>query len=599
MPTPPDFLPPGATCCPEGVHFKVWAPNARQAWVTGAFHDGEPAQQMLDSQAGGWWQGFVPGIGPGTRYKFRLDTGEGCVDRIDPCARAVTNSVGDGVVVDHTAFDWQGDAFDCPPHHRLAIYEMHIGSFNPSTAERPGGFHEAIERLPHLRRLGINAVQVMPVAEFAGDRSWGYNPAHLFAVESAYGGPDAFRTFVREAHRLGLAVILDVVYNHFGPSDLDLWRFDGWHEGEGGGIYFYNDHRAETPWGATRPDYGRAEVRGFIRDNAMMWMDEYHVDGLRMDMTLYMRSIGGGEGDDLPDGWSLMQWLTSEIRARHPRAITISEDLRDLPAVTAPAEAGGAGFHAQWDARFVHPVRAAVIDADDARRSMDAVAGAVAHRYGDDAFSRVIYSESHDEVANGKSRIPHEIAGDDVGHWAAQKRSALAAALVCTAPGIPMLFQGQEFLQGGWFRDDVPLDWDQSTTFRGMVRLYRDLLALRLDRDGCSAGLSGHGVQVFHVNDAMNMLAFHRWDQGGPGDSVVVVVNLSADSRGDYRIGLPASGRWRVRFNSDASAYGDAGHDEGSAEVTADGDGQDGLPSSGVLGLAPYAVLVLSQDRGC
>ena len=129
----------------------------------------------------------------------------------------------------------------------------------------------------------------MPLAEFAGELSWGYNPACIFAVETDYGGPLGFKRFVKAVHQAGMGVILDVVYNHFGPSDLDLWQFDGWSENGLGGIYFYNDWRAETPWGSTRPDYGRKEVRQFIRDNAMMWLEEYHVDGLRLDMTLYMR----------------------------------------------------------------------------------------------------------------------------------------------------------------------------------------------------------------------------------------------------------------------------------------------------------------------
>jgi len=192
----------------------------------------------------------------------------------------VTNSVGHGIIYDHGAFDWEGDDFHLAGHHELVIYELHIGSFYTRTDE-VGTLELAMDKFDHLVRLGVNVVQVMPIAEFAGDYSWGYNPAHIFAVESAYGGPDAFKTFVKEAHRRGLAVVLDVVYNHFGPSDLDLWQFDGWSENDKGGIYFYNDARSVTPWGDTRPDYGREEVRRFIHDNAMMWLHDYHVDGLR------------------------------------------------------------------------------------------------------------------------------------------------------------------------------------------------------------------------------------------------------------------------------------------------------------------------------
>src|SRR5690606_26965584 len=231
----------------------------------------------------------------------------------------------------------------------------------------------------HLRRLGVNAVQLMPAMEFAGDLSWGYNPAHIFAIESSYGGPEGFRKFVRAAHEAGIAVILDVVYNHFGPSDLDLWRFDGWGEEGKGGIYFYNDWRSDTPWGDTRPDYGRPEVRQFIRDNALYWLDEYGIDGLRFDMTLYMRTVKGDEGDEgdaLEDGWSLMRWINEEIADRFPGRITIAEDLRSKEAITERAEDGGAGFGAQWDAEFAHPIREVLIEPDDGQRDMQVVARA-------------------------------------------------------------------------------------------------------------------------------------------------------------------------------------------------------------------------------
>ena len=350
----------GAMVHALGTSFRVWAPHADGVGLKGTFNDWNDQSHPLQREEGGCWATDVPGVQAGAQYKFRLALGKDQFDRIDPRAQEVTNSVGAGVVVDHGTFDWQGVEFTAPPLNALVIYEMHIGSFNAPQYGQPGNFAQAMERLEHLKKLGIAAVQLVPVAEFAGDYSWGYNPAHIFAVESGYGGPDALKLFVREAHRQAIAVILDVVYNHFGPSDLDLWRFDGWSENDKGGIYFYNDHRAETPWGATRPDYGRNEVREFIRDNALMWLREYRVDGLRMDMTLFMRSIGGGVGDELPDGWSLMQWLNSEIRAQHPAAITISEDLRDNAAITDAADNGGAGFHAQWDASFVHPVRTAL-----------------------------------------------------------------------------------------------------------------------------------------------------------------------------------------------------------------------------------------------
>ena len=310
------------------------------------------------------------------------------------------------------AFDWGDDAFHQATGNELVIYEMHVGTFNVKEEGQPGTLDSAIDKLPYLQQLGINAVEVMPIAEFAGDFSWGYNPAHPFAVASIYGGPDALKRFVKAAHAQGIAVIVDVVYNHLGPSDLDLWQFDGWSENEKGGIYFYEDRRANTPWGETRPDYGRDEVRRYLRDNALMWFEEYHADGLRWDMIAYIKSIDGSDdnpANDIPEGWSLMQWINVEIKQRFPGKISIGESMKNNPWIIKEVGAGGAGFNAQWDAEFVHPVRQAVIIRDDRARDLGAVSRAIDHRYDLDVFRRIIYTESHDEVANGGARVPEEI----------------------------------------------------------------------------------------------------------------------------------------------------------------------------------------------
>jgi 1,4-alpha-glucan branching enzyme len=586
----------GAIPLDQGVAFRVWAPNAQQVAVIGDFNEWNKTAHPMKSEGNGYWYTSLADAQVGQEYRYHLTTPFGEFSRIDPYARAATNSIGNGIIVDPDAFDWEGDDFSAADWNQLVIYEMHIGSFTPDAGQTPGAFEKVLTQLDHLKRLGVNAVQIMPVAEFAGDRSWGYNPAHIFAVEGAYGGPDGLKHFVKEMHRNGLAVILDVVYNHFGPSDLDLWRFDGWSEHDGGGIYFYNDHRADTPWGRTRPDYGRSEVRSFIHDNAMMWLREYHMDGLRMDMTIYIRTVNGPGAPDLPEGWSLLQWINSDIAQKFPGHITIAEDLQNNEWLTKPVGAGGAGFGAQWDAAFVHPIRAAVIAADDAARSMPAIAAAIGLKYNNAAFQRIIYSESHDEVANGKARVPSEISPDDHTNWFAQKRSTLAAALVFTAPGIPMLFQGQEFLQGEWFRDDAPLDWDQQEEYQGIVRLYRDLIRLRLNRDNLTRGLTGQNVHIHHVNDDNNVIAFYRWEAGGPGDEVVVVANFANATYEGYQIGLPANGLWKVRFNSDSRFYGQDFGDYHSPDVTANEDKYDGLPHHGLINIGPYSVLILSQD---
>jgi 1,4-alpha-glucan branching enzyme len=389
-----------------------------------------------------------------------------------------------------------------------------------------------------------------------------------------------------------MAVIQDVVYNHFGPSDLDLWQFDGWSEDGKGGIYFYNDWRSETPWGDTRPDYGRAEVRQYIHDNALMWLREFHLDGLRYDMTPYIRSVRA-DGEPLVEGWSLLRWVNESIREEFPGKILIAEDMHKDPRITQTDD-DGAAFHAQWDSSFVHPVREAVITPDDGNRSMKEVMEAVTMRYNDDAFHRVIYTESHDEVANGQARVPSEI---DEGHptgWYAQKRSTVGAALALTSPGIPMIFQGQEFLEGGWFRDDVPVDWAQNEEFHGVVRLYRDVIHFRRNLAGVTRGLTGHQTEILHADEDLNTLAYHRFAEGGPRDSTVVVVNLSHRAVEGLPLRLPATGTWRLRLNSDAKIYSEAFGDGAAGDLEAREEAGFGVFAT--VDVPPYSVLIYSQD---
>jgi 1,4-alpha-glucan branching enzyme len=578
-----------------GVTFRVWAPHAQRVSVIGSFNGWDIDKHPLQTEEKGYWFADVPDARVGDEYKFLLSTEKGDFKRIDPYACEVTSSVGNAIVHDPN-FDWQGDDFHLSAWNELVIYELHVGTFNDQEdVNNSGMFPSVTARLGHLKKIGINAIQIMPVGEFAGERSWGYNPAHIFSVELTYGGPLGFKRFVKHAHQKGIAVILDVVYNHLGPSDLDLWQFDGWSENNRGGIYFYNDDRAITPWGETRPDYGRDEVREYLRDNVFMWLEEYHVDGIRFDCTQFIRTVDGSNNHDLPEGWTLLQWINDQVSGKYPGRITIAEDLQNNRWLTKDVGAGGAGFGAQWDANFVHPIRLAVVTPQDEQRSLSAIRDAICYHYNDDAFDRVIYSESYDEVANGRARVPQEISPNDPKGWHARKRSTLAAAMVFTAPGIPLLFQGQEFLEGEWFRDTVPLDWDQSEEFHGIVRLYRDLIRLRLNHDGFTRGLCGQFTQVYHLNDESKIIAFHRWDKGGPADDVVVVANFSHEPQDGYVIGFPAAGTWKLRFNSDWQGYNDDFQGHPSTDVTAEAGENDGFPFHAPLSVGSYSVLIFSQ----
>ncbi|MEM9065384.1 MAG: alpha-amylase family glycosyl hydrolase [Planctomycetota bacterium] len=578
-----------------GVTFRVWAPNASAVAVAGDFNSWSSTADVLVAEGGGYWSLDVSGAAAGDEYRYVITNGSSTLWKNDPYAEEVTNSVGNSVVYDDNAFGWSG-AFSAPAWNEMVIYEMHIGTFNDAPGGNPGDFDDAIARLGHLQDLGINAVKVMPINEFAGDFSWGYNPAHPFTIESAYGGPEKYKEFIQAAHNRGIAVIQDVVYNHLGPSDLDLWQFDGWNIGGMGGIYFFQDWRASTPWGDTRPDYGRGEVRQYLRDNALRWLNDFRVDGLRWDSTVNIRTQNNGGGGNIVEGWTLMQWINNEIDAAASWKIQIAEDLQNNEWITKTTGAGGAGFDAQWDANYVHPMRDAIITANDWDRDMFAVRDALYHRYNGDAFERVIYTESHDEVANGHARVPEEIFPGNAGSWWSQKRSTLGAAVTMTAPGIPMIFQGQEVLEDGYFQDTDPVDWSKETTYAGIESLYRDLIRLRRNWYNNTRGLRGQHINVHHVNNTNKVVAYHRWDSGGSGDDVIVIANFGSTAYSSYNIGMPSGGLWRVRFNSDWNGYSSSFGNHPAWDTWANWGAKDGMSHNANISVGPYTVVVLSKD---
>ncbi len=591
---------PGMGAIPHdsGTCFRVWAPNATAVHVTGSFNEWADPGVPLAQEGEGIWSCDADGVEDGEEYKFRIATNAGSLLKVDPRARMIDPDTGNGVIY-RDNFDWEGVEWQAPCLHELVIYELHVGTFGPGRRGGVGTFGEVIRRLPYLKDLGINAIELMPPTSYPGETSWGYNPSHPFAVEADYGGPDGLKTLIREAHRQGIAVLLDVVYNHFGPDDLDLWQFDGWSENGMGGIYFYNDWRSETPWGDTRPDYGRHEVRRYLRDNALMWIEEFRADGLRLDAVSYIRRTKGHEHHesvDLPEGWQVLQWINKDLKLHSPRIISVAEDLGCNEALTTWVEDGGAGFDTQWDSAFVHPVRAVLESADDDSRDIGAVVSAIVPAWKGDVFRRVIYSESHDDVANGRQRLVSEIdPGNPSSVWA-RRRALQAAGLVLTSPGVPMLFQGQEFLEDGWFDDREALDWEKARRFRGIRLAYRDLIRMRRNLDGITRGLTGQHVEVFHRDAENKVLAWHRWHEGGPRDSTVVILNLTHRKHEFYELTLPAAGEWMVRFNADWTGYS---ADFGDADLFSVEGREDEIGHPAVIGgleLPPYALVVLSQD---
>ncbi len=544
----------------------------------------------MKNESDGYWSVGLKGVEPGQNYVFLITTQDDKVlTRNDPRAQQLTTSDSGASVITDPDFDWGDDTFDPAPPEQQIIYELHIGTFNRPDAATIGTFKDAIEKLDYLKNLGVNVIELMPVTSMAHSYGWGYAPNHIYSVENAYGGRHGLLTFVRECHKQGIAVILDVVYNHF-SGETDLWQFDGWSENDRGGIYFYNDIRGDTPWGG-RPDYGRPEVRQFILDNVAMWLTEYHLDGLRIDSTIYMRNTEGHDNDpahDISHAWYLLQDIVELAHKIKPKAIMIAEDCANSAYLTKPRSESGCAFDAQWELGFPHALRDGLGLRGD--RTLAGVRYELERSYNGNAFEKIVFSDSHDTAANGSVRLNEAASKGDAADKNAREKSLLANAVMLTAPGVPMLLQGQEFMQEGSFNDWKELEWDKAATYGGMVLAHQHLIDLRLNSQKTTAGLTGQHTAVFHQDDNNGVIGYHRWDDGGAGDDVLVIANFGDQAHETYQLHFPVAGEWKVRFNSTWNGYSPDFHQIDIDMVTTDES------RIGTLNLSQYAILVLSQD---
>ena len=579
----------GSHLTDKGVDFRVWAPFAQSVSVLIGI-DFQWNETTLKSEENGYWSGSVTGAQAGNSYKYRITTQDNeIIERNDPRARQLTVSDNGTSVVIDPEYDWGGTEPPAIPKEKQIIYELHIGTFNRPDAATPGTFYTAIEKLDYLQSLGVNTVELMPVTSMATSNGWGYAPNHIFSVENSYGGRHGLLDFTKACHKRGINVILDVVYNHF-STQTELWQYDGWSENDRGGIYFYNDGRGDTPWGG-RPDYGRPEVRQFILDNVTMWLTEYHINGLRIDSTIYMRNSKGSDGGtdtDIPDAWSLLQDIAKLAHSINPDATMIAEDNAGNEHITRPTAEGGAAFDAQWGLGFPYALRA-MLNLGGSNNS-DELVRELSHTFNNDGFQKVIFSDSHDTAANGSVRISEAVTPGNTGSVFARQQGLLANAIMLTAPGIPMLLQGEEFMQGGNFNDWQMLDWDKTKQFAGIVLAHQHLIGLRLDTYGNTTGLTGPSIAVFHQDNDNRVIAYHRWLNGGVQDDVIVIANFNDQRFKSYELILPILGTWRVRFNSSWKGYSPDFNETKESTVTTDSDGRISLE------LADYNLLILSQD---
>lgn len=577
-----------------GVTFRVWAPNATSVYVPGTFNNWSTTatpltQEQTNGALDGIWSADVAGVAAGAQYKYYINNGGG-LWKHDPRSRWVTSagsaSGANDIVYDPNAFNWNGDSLNPPALKNLFIYELHMGTF-PSSAT-PSRFIAATNHLDYLKNLGVNAVEVMPIAEFGNSgNSWDYDPAQQFAVDNdQYGGPDGFKTFVQACHARGIAVLLDVVHNHYGPGLLDMWNFDGFAGSNslgGGGIYFYqSDTNLQiTPWGDTRPNFNSPQVDNFVQDSFTLWLGEYHVDGFRWDTPDAM--MHGNDGTYIPAAGNLIGAINAMIHTNSGK-ISIAEDVYQA-----------FDFDSAWDTSYPFTFTPVLTNTADSSRDMTVVEDAVEYnvRYGGTAsLSRVAFLESHDVVGdlNGGVRLVTAIDPGAPSSYRARKLSTLGAAVTVTAPGIPMIFQGQEMLENQSFDSGLDVDWSKTNTYSYIVQFYHDLITARRDLNGFTPGLEGDQCTMLRVDNTAKLIAFSRWNSADSNQNAVVIANFAGSTVNNYSIPFPSAGVWYAHLNSDSTNYGPDYGNNGSSLVTASGS-----PASGAVSVGPYSALVLSQ----
>jgi 1,4-alpha-glucan branching enzyme len=584
----------GAALNANGATFRVWAPNAIAVSVKG--DQTLWRETALQSEPGlpGVWSTAVSGVRVGDRYRYRIQSKVQSVERMDPESRQ-TSADGWSVVVDPLSYVWQSNSFQRPPLSRAVIYEMHIGSFNPETRSNWGSFRSASEKLDYLTELGINYVELLPLHQSARPYDWGYGPSLPDAIENTYGSPDDLRKFVDLAHQRGIGVLLDVVHNHYSRMSA-LSCFDADCAGYSG-PYFYQNENATTPWGP-RPNFADAHVRQYISGNIEQYLNEYRIDGFRFDAVPFITQFRDTDlktkksklrGDNA-DGVSLLQQINQKIH-QSPGIISIAEYFGAPASATQPVAIGGLGFDAHWAGFF--PVTDAISKTAPGAVRISSVAAALTG-----PTDRVLFTESHDEVGHPplQVRIPMRIDPLQPDSFLARKRSLLGAALLMTAPGIPMIFQGQEFLESQSFNfpTGTPLEWSQVPSRRGLLKTYHDLIALRKNAGDLTPALLGGNIAVFHQNENAKVLAYRRWDEHS-AHQVVVLVNLGPQSfSGGYRFGVPAAGNWKVAMSTDDLVYSpDFGGLPHVRSFHAQSQSYDGFANSLNVEIAPFSAVLL------
>lgn len=604
----------------SGVTFRVWAPSAKAVSVTGQFNHWGLTPLCKENANGTWneyWSIDFPGATAGQQYRYVITANGTRATFRDPNGRVVSSPShvsGNSITYDPTRYSWKHKTPTVPhPLNTLVIYEMHIGTFHADGGQ--GTFRSAISKLSWIQQEGFNAIELIPVAQFDGVDRPPYLQTDPYAVYSDYGGPDSLKALIDAAHSKGLAVLMDVVFSIWDTS-RDSTVFN-WENSSSpaypGGEYFYDLAHYISAWGS-RPNYSLDHIggpAGYIAGVMHMWVDEYHVDGFRWDSigNIYntcsggVRTCQGRKGVPLPAGVTLIQ----NVNKTDSSLLNIAEDLtggaqEKFDTLPLSPGAPNLGFNSQWNGRLAHffekdmPGDGAFPLAD-----LDKILSPSSFWNGV-GLHDTNFLQSHNELLKPHTRLIEMIDRNTTGRpptLNAVKKETLAASILFTTPGIPMVYQGDEFLDGSVFDRKTPLDWTNATKWSGIALLYRHLIAARASRSMGAPGLADPDIHVYHTDHTADVVAWDRYLASAPcTDDVVVIANLGPTPTGPgYALGLPCQRNWRVIFNSDSKAYNpgfDAvGPDEGST-ITAQNKPLDGLNYSASFAIGKFSVVILA-----
>ena len=591
----------------DGVLFAVWAPNAERVSVVGDFNAWDGRRYPMRVRGGnGIWELFIPGLAAGQLYKYEIRNREhGSVHlKIDPYGRGFEHRPGTaGCIPASDSYRW-GDQDWLRErreqdwlHAPLSIYEVHLGSWRRGAHDAFLTYRELAEQLiPYVMAQGFTHIELLPVTEHPLDDSWGYQATGYYAPTSRHGSPDDFRYFVDQCHRHGIGVILDWAPGHFPKDAHALARFDG------SALYEHEDPRRgeHRDWGTLIFNYGRNEVRNFLLSSALFWLEECHLDGLRVDAVASMLYLDYSReaGDWLPNMYGgrenleaidFLRQLNQVTHGQHPGTMIIAEESTAWPQVTRPAYLGGLGFSMKWNMGWMHDTLV-YMSKDPIHRHYqhDQLTFGLLYAF----TENFVLPFSHDEVVHGKSSMLHKMPGDE---WQQFANLRLLYTYMWSYPGKKLLFMGSEFGQRSEWNFREPLEWPalQYAPHAGVQNLVRDLNRLYRSEPALHRyDFESQGFDWIDCHDsAQSVISYQR--RADP-DILITALNFTPVVRTQYRLGVPETGRYRVLLNSDSSFYG--GSNTGEQTLSTDPTPWMGHPCSILLTLPPLAGVILKRE---